>query len=66
MCVCVCVFVLVVAVVVFDEVLQQVDSSLRLYLVDLNQILSEREGRVYFLNREGCTFVLVMDMYVSE
>lgn len=33
---------LVVAVVMFDEVLQQVHSSLRLYLVDLYEILRER------------------------
>ena len=43
----VCVLLLVVAVVVFNEVLQQVDSSLRLYLVHFNQILREREEDIY-------------------
>lgn len=50
---CVCVFLLVVAMVVFDEVLQQVDSSLRLYLIDLNQILRE-EGEELKERKGGC------------
>lgn len=33
---CLCELLLVVAMVVFDEVLQKVDSSLRLYLIDPN------------------------------
>lgn len=62
-CSCVCVILLVVTVVVFDEVLQQVDSSLRLYLVDFDQILGER--RVYLLDRATGAQV-VSDDYVSE
>lgn len=40
----VCVILLVLTVVVFDEVLQQVNSPLRLYLIDLNEILRQKTG----------------------
>lgn len=60
---CVCVFSLVVAVVVFDEVLQQVNSSFCLYLIDFNQILRQRQ--IYLTDAGAAQIVMKMFLVIA-